>query len=122
MSLRNNEQRVLDAIENQLQAEEPQLANRFSQLGGKSPRIKSVPGWDQAAPVAETAPRRETAPREEPAPRREPAPHEETAPREGHQDTDGQAGAIGTHLVLLILGALILVGFAVGVASWMRTR
>jgi len=99
MSLRNNEQRVLDAIENQLEAEEPHLADCFSQLGSKSPRIRPVHGWDQAA-----------------------APVEETAPREEHQDTDQQAGGIGTHLVLLIIAAVILVGFVIGVASWMRTR
>ena len=104
MSLRNNEQRVLDAIENQLQAEEPQLADRFSQLGGKSPRIRPVNGWDQAAPVRETAPR------------------EEAAPHEEHEDPDRQAGGVGTQLVLLIIAAVLLVGFAVGIASWMRTR
>jgi len=104
MSLRNNEQRVLDAIEDQLQAEEPQLAHRFSQLGSKSPRIEPVDGWDQAAPVGETAPR------------------EETAPGGRHQDGDRQAGAICTQLVLIIIAALVLVGFAVGIASWTRTR
>ena len=98
MSLRNNEQRVLDAIENQLQAEEPRLADCFSQLGSKSPRIKPLDSWDQAAPV------------------------EETTPRGKNQDTDRRAGAIGTQLVLIIIAAMILVGFAVGVASWMRTR
>ena len=103
MSLRNNEQRVLDAIENQLQAEEPQLADRFSQLGGKSPRIKPLDSWDQAAPVEETAPH---------------GKHQDTDPG----DTDRRAGAIGTQLVLIIIAAMLLVGFAVGIASWMRTR
>ena len=104
MSLRNNEQRVLDAIENQLQAEEPQLADWFLRLGSKSPRIKPVDGWDQSASSGQGA------------------PHGETAPGGRHQDRDRRAGAIGTQVVLLIIGAMILVGFVVGVASWMRTR
>lgn len=104
MSLRNNEQRVLDAIENQLQAEEPQLADCFSRFGGKSPRIKPVDGWDQAASAGEGAPPAET----------------ESGGR--HQDRDRHPGAIGTQVVLLIIGAMILVGFVVGVASWMRAR
>lgn len=98
MSLRNNEQRVLDAIENQLRTEEPELADCFSELGGRSPRIKPVDGWDQAAPARETA------------------------PRGRHQNRDREAGAIGTQLVVLIIAAVLLVGLAVGVASWMRTR
>jgi hypothetical protein len=99
MSLRNNEQRALDAIENQLRAEEPQLADCFSVLGSKSPRIKPLDGWDdQAAPV------------------------EEAAPRGRHRNRDREEGAIRTELVVLIIAVLLLVGVAIGVASWVRTR
>lgn len=49
MSSRDHEQRVLDAIENQLRTEEPQLIDYFSAFGNASPLIKPVKGWDRAA-------------------------------------------------------------------------
>jgi Protein of unknown function (DUF3040) len=55
MSLRDNEQRILDAIENQLRAEEPQLIDYFSAFGSTVPLIKPVRGWDRAASSKRTA-------------------------------------------------------------------
>jgi hypothetical protein len=55
MSLRDNEQRILDAIENQLRTEEPQLIDYFSAFGGTGPLIKPVKGWDRAASSKRTA-------------------------------------------------------------------
>ena len=45
MGLRDDEQRVLDAIEYQLLYEDPQLWDCFSALGGLTPPIKPVNGW-----------------------------------------------------------------------------
>ena len=55
MSLRDNEQRILDAIENQLRTEEPQLIAYFSAFGGTVPLIKPVRGWGRAASSKRTA-------------------------------------------------------------------
>jgi Protein of unknown function (DUF3040) len=49
MSSRDNERRVLDAIENQLRAEDPQLVGRFSAFGSVTPPIKPVNDRDGAA-------------------------------------------------------------------------
>jgi Protein of unknown function (DUF3040) len=49
MSSRDNERRVLDAIENQLRTEDPQLVGRFSAFRGVTPPIKPVSGRDDAA-------------------------------------------------------------------------
>lgn len=45
MSSRDNERRVLDAIENQLRTEDPQLVGRFSAFGS----VRPVNGRDGAA-------------------------------------------------------------------------
>ena len=50
MSSREYDQRVLDAIENQLRTEEPQLVDYFSAFGIGTPLIKPVNGWGRAAP------------------------------------------------------------------------
>jgi Protein of unknown function (DUF3040) len=57
MSLRDNGQRILDAIENQIRAEEPQLTDYFSAFGSTVPLIKPVRGWDRAASSKRTADR-----------------------------------------------------------------
>lgn len=49
MSSRDNERRVLDAIENQLRTEDPQLVGRFSAFGSVRPPIRPVNGRDGAA-------------------------------------------------------------------------
>jgi hypothetical protein len=49
MSSRDNEERVLDAIENQLRTEEPQLIEYFSDFGSAAPLIKPVRGWGRTA-------------------------------------------------------------------------
>jgi hypothetical protein len=45
MSSRDNERRVLDAIENQLRTEDPQLVGRFSAFGSVTPPVK--PAYDR---------------------------------------------------------------------------
>jgi hypothetical protein len=57
MSLRDNEQRILDAVENQLRTEEPQLIAYFSAFGSTVPLIKPVRGWDRGASSKRTAAR-----------------------------------------------------------------
>ena len=49
MSLQDDEQRALDAIEYQLLSEDPQLWDCFSALGGLTPPIKPVNGWWRTA-------------------------------------------------------------------------
>jgi hypothetical protein len=49
MSSRDDERRVLDAIENQLRTEDPQLVGRFSAFGRVAPPITPVNGRDAAA-------------------------------------------------------------------------
>lgn len=58
MSLRDNEQRILDAIENQFQAEDPQLIDSFAAFGLTTPLIKPVNGWGRAARSRERGARR----------------------------------------------------------------
>ena len=61
MSSRDDEQPVLDAIEEQLRAENPELVGYFSAFGRMTPWIKAVKGCYQAAARREIAPRREVA-------------------------------------------------------------
>jgi hypothetical protein len=55
MGSQDDEQRVLDAIEYQLLSEDPQLWDRFSALGGLTPPVKPVNGWQRAAPCRKEA-------------------------------------------------------------------
>jgi hypothetical protein len=49
MSSRDDEQPILDAIEDQLRTENPELVGYFSAFGGMTPWIKAVDGRDQTA-------------------------------------------------------------------------
>jgi hypothetical protein len=49
MSSRDNERLILDAIENQLRTEDPQLVGSFSAFGSVTPPIEPVSGLGDAA-------------------------------------------------------------------------
>jgi Protein of unknown function (DUF3040) len=57
MSSRDNEQRVLDAIENRLRTEDPQLIGCFWAFGSIAPRAAQANGPDCPAPSREVVPR-----------------------------------------------------------------
>ena len=50
MNARDHQQVVLDAIENQLQTEDPELIADFMAFNSIAPPIKPLAGWDRAAP------------------------------------------------------------------------
>jgi hypothetical protein len=87
----DDEQRILDAIENQLQTEDPQLMDRFSALASGTPPVKPVNGGGCAAP------------------------YRKEAPRGRRRRTDRQAYAIVIELVLVIIAAVLVAMFLVGV-------
>jgi hypothetical protein len=95
MRSRDNDQRVLEAIENQLQAEDPRLVDNFSDFGSVTPWIKPVKGGD-----------RTTAGREK-------ASLGWRANREVYD--------IVAQPILVIVASMLVVAFAVGVVWWMLT-
>ena len=55
MNSQDDEQRVLDAIENQFRTEDPQLMACFSALGRITQPIKPVRGWGSTGPYGRKA-------------------------------------------------------------------
>jgi Protein of unknown function (DUF3040) len=94
MSLKDDEQRVLDAIENQLRTDDPQLMHCFSAFCRVTPSIKPVKGRERVAP------------------------HRRKAQRGRHRHTDRQAYAIVIELVLVIIAVVLVVLLMLG-AVWM---
>jgi Protein of unknown function (DUF3040) len=90
----DDEQRILDAIENQLRAEEPQLVGYFSALGSVTPWIKPMNDRGRAAP------------------------HRKEARRGRRPLMDKQRYAIVIELVLVITAVVLIVMVIVG-AVWM---
>jgi hypothetical protein len=93
MGSRDDEQRILDAIENQFQTEDPQLMDRFSALASVTPPVKPENG------------------------RRWAAPYTKEALRGRLRRTDQQAYAIVIELVLVIIAVVLVAMFLVG-AVW----
>ena len=91
MGLREDEQRVLDAIEYELLSGDPQLWDCFSALSSTAPPVKPVKGW------ARTAPNRKQA---RPGPRR---------------CTGNQASATVVELVLVLLAVMLVLMLIFGV-------
>jgi hypothetical protein len=83
----------LDAIENQLQAADPQLMDGFSALASVTPRVRLVNGWRCAAP------------------------YRKEAPRGRRRRTGRQAYAIVIELVLVTIAVVLVAMFLVG-AVW----
>ena len=100
MGLPDDEQRVLDAIEYQLLAEDPQLYDCFSALGGLTRPIKPLDGWWY------------------PASRGKKARHRKKARRGLRGFTDNQVVAIVVELVLVIIAIVSVVMLILG-AVWM---
>jgi len=96
MGSRDDEQRVLDAIEHQLLSEDPQLWDCFSALGGLTPPIKPVNGWWRTAPV-----RKEARPGN-------------NARRGLRRCTDNQVFRIVIELVLVIIAVVLVVMLMLG--------
>ena len=95
MGSRDDEQRILDAIENQLQTEDPQLMDRFyrfSALAGVTPPVKPVNGRGWTAFYRKEA-------------------------RGRRRRTDRKAYAIVIELVLVIIAIVLVAMFLVG-AVW----
>jgi hypothetical protein len=99
MSSRDEEQPVLDAIEEQLRAENPELVGYFSAFSRMTPWIKAVKGCQAAA-------------------RREVAPRRDVARHGKHRRTDRQGFAVATQSVLLIIAAMLLAVFVAGAVWW----
>ena len=97
MSSPDDEQPVLDAIEEQLRAENPELVGYFSAFGRMTPRIKAVKFRDQAAARQEVARRRK------------------------HRRTDRPGFAVATQFVLLIVATTLLAVFVAGAVWWILT-
>jgi hypothetical protein len=57
MSSKDDEQSVLDALENQLRAEDPELMHCFSAFCRVTPAIKPVRGWKRTTPQTTKAQR-----------------------------------------------------------------
>jgi hypothetical protein len=93
VSLRDDEQRILDAIEDQLRSEDPQLMHCLSAFCRVTPSIKPVKGWELAAP------------------------HRIKAQPRRHWRTDRQAYAIVIEFVLVIIAVVLLVLLMLG-AVW----
>jgi hypothetical protein len=94
MSSRDDEQPVLDAIEDQLRTENPELVGYFSALGCMTPWIKGEDGRDQKAA------------------------RPKVAPHGKHRCTDRQGFAIAIQFVLLIIATILLAVFAGGATWW----
>jgi hypothetical protein len=100
MSSRDDEQHVLDAIEDELQTENPELVGYFSAFGCMTPWIKAVDGRDQTAAHLKIT------------------PHPRVASHGKHRRTDRQGFAIAIQFVLLIIATIILAVFAGGATWW----
>ena len=100
MGSRDDEQRVLDAIEYQLLSEDPQLWDCFSALGGLTPPIKPVNGWWHTAPVRKKA-----------------RPRNNSSARTARY-ADNQVFRIVIELVLVII-AVVLVAMLILGTVWM---
>jgi Protein of unknown function (DUF3040) len=99
MGLPDDEQRVLDAIEYQLLADDPQLFDCFSDLGSLTPPVKSLDGWWCSASHGKKARHRK-------------------ARRGPRQSTDNQVFRIVIELVLVIIAIVGVVMLILG-AVWM---
>ena len=99
MGLPEDEQRVLDAIEYQLLADDPQLFDCFSALGSLSPPVKPLDGWWCSASHGKKARHRK-------------------ARRGLRQSTDNQVFRIVIELVLVIIAIVGVVMLILG-AVWM---
>lgn len=100
MGSADDEKPVLDAIEEQLRAENPELVGYFSAFARMTPWIKAVKGcYEEAA-------------------RREVAPCRDVARRGKHWRTDRQGFALATQSALLIIATMLLAVFAAG-AAWL---
>lgn len=97
MQSRDNDQRVLDVIENQIRTEDPGLVGNFSDFGSITPWIKPVKGRQHAATGSEEASRERRW----------------RANREVHE--------IVSQLILVIIASMLVVAFVAGVVWWMLT-
>jgi hypothetical protein len=104
VSSQDDEEPVLDAIEDQLRTENPELVGYFSALGGMTPWIKAINGQDQAAVRPKIASRRKAAPRRKP------------------RHTDGQGFAIVNQFALLIIVSMLVAVFTGGAVWWILTK
>ncbi len=94
MSLQDDEQWALDAIEYQLLSEDPQLWDCFSALGGLTPPKKPLNGWWRTAPDRKQA-------------------------RRGRRRSAGnQVFRIAIELVLVVIAVVLVVMLILG-AVWM---
>ena len=100
MGLPDDEQRVLDAIEYQLLAEDPQLFDCFSALGSLTPPIKLLDGWWCSASHGKKG------------------RHRKNGRRGMRQFTDNQAFAIVIELVLVVIALVGVVMLILGTV-WM---
>jgi hypothetical protein len=99
MGLPDDEQRVLDAIEYQLLADDPQLFDCFSALGSLTQPVKPLDGWWCSASRGKKARHRK-------------------ARRGLRQSTDNQVFRIVIELVLVIIAIVGVVMLILG-AVWM---
>jgi hypothetical protein len=104
VSSRDDEQPVLDAIEDQLRIENPELVGYFSALGSMTPWIKAVNGRDQAAARPKVASRRKATPRGK------------------RRRTDRQGFAIAIQFVLIIVVSLLLAVFTAAAVWWILPK
>ena len=100
----DEEQPVLDAIEDQLRIENPELVGYFSVLGSMTPWIKAVDGRDQAAARPKVAPRRKATLRGK------------------RRRTDRQGFAIAIQFVLIIIVSMLLAVFTAAAVWWILTE
>lgn len=96
MSSRDNDQRVLNAIENQLRAEDPQLIGCFWAFGSITPPANRVNDSDC------------------------PAPSREAVPRRSHQRTGQLPQVTATRGVQLIIGCVLAMVLGT-TAVWLRS-
>jgi hypothetical protein len=104
VSSRDDEEPVLDAIEDQLRTENPELVGYFSALGSMTPWIKAINGQDQAAARPKIAARRKATPRGK------------------RRRTDGQGFAIVIQFALLIIVSMLVAVFTGGAVWWILTK
>jgi Protein of unknown function (DUF3040) len=97
MSSPENDQRVLDAIENQLRIENPRLVDCFCDLGSKTPWIKQADNPGHPAPV------------------------QQGAPGGRHRKTEARGGAFAGQLFLVIIVPALSAVLVAGVAWWLLT-
>jgi Protein of unknown function (DUF3040) len=95
MRSRDDDQRALEAIENQLRTEDPRLVDNFSDFGSITPWIKPVKGRDRTTTGREKASRGWRA--------------------------NLEVDDIVSQLILFIVASMLVVAFVVGVVWWMLT-